>query len=983
MPKSKKNSKTNENFTPVNTREDFVAMEEKIQSYWQENDILDKYLKRNEDSEKRFSFIDGPITANGLMGLHHAWGRSYKDLVQRYKNMKGYKQRFQNGFDCQGLWVEVEVEKQLDFNSKKDIEDYGLDNFTLACKGRVNKYSKLQTEDSERLGMFMDWENSYYTMSEENNLAIWAFLKKAYEEGLLYKGQSPTAWCPRCETGLSQHEQADEYKDIEDTSVYVMFKLKGGKEDEYLLAWTTTPWTLVANVLLAVNPKYQYVRTDYEGRKLLMLEEVAQKFGFDDYEQVDIGEYIGREYETLFDVPAQQGVEHKVVEWDLVEATAGSGIVHIAPGCGAEDFELGQSLGAASLTPIDSAGIFVDGYGQLVGKYAHDVADEVIEMLKENNSLYKVEEYTHSYPHCWRCKTKVLFRLEDNWFLKVTAIRDKLKDSAASANWIPPHMLKRMFDWLENMGDWMISRKRFYGLSLPFYECEKCGNLHVVGSKEELRELAVNPEKVDELPSLHRPWIDDIRIKCPKCGQEVSRVSDVGDCWLDAGVVPFSTLGYFDNRGYWEKWYPGEFVTEMQEQVRLWFYSMLVFGVILEGSVPYQNVLAFAELRDENNEKISKTKGNGISFKDAIAMGGADVIRWNYARLNITSNAQFGPSVVADVRREFFLPLWNSYAYFVTYANMHYWSPTGLPKGMEAKVKLVREEGTLMDKWLVSALNDLIKRVNEALDKYELAKATRSIESFVKELSTWYIRRSRSRFRDGDKMALATLYMALLGLSKLIAPVVPFIAEQMYLNLAGSTDEGRESVHLEDYPSANEEAIDEDLMKQMAQVRELASLGLAIRDDRRIKLRQPLPRAYTTLASEEFANILADEINVKEIVGVESKEDVPDAEDVILQEQGEIFLALDCQIDDELAKEGVLNELLRNMQVMRKKAGLQVSDQVVFEYDTDDEMLTEVLEANDALIREKVKGTEIRRNDAMQGEEMDVNGHKLRIAIIS
>ena len=1000
-----KQTNSQKTFKPVDNRQDFVQMEEDVQKFWEENDVLPAYLKKNEDSGKRFSFIDGPITANGPMGLHHAWGRSYKDLVQRYKNMKGFKQRFQNGFDCQGLWVEVEVEKDLNFNSKKDIEEYGLDNFTNACKARVNKFAAIQTEQSKRLGMFMDWDNSYYTMSEENNLAIWAFLKIAHEKGLLYKGQAPTAWCPRCETGLSQHEQADDYKDIEDTSVYVIFKLKGQAKSatgqEYLLAWTTTPWTLVANVLLAVNPKFQYVRVEHEGKKLIMLKEAAEKFGFTEMEDVDITEYIDLEYETLLDVPAQKGVEHKVVEWDLVEATSGSGIVHIAPGCGAEDFELGEEVGAAKLAPIDTAGVFIDGYGQLTGKNAHDVADEVIEMLKEVDALFKVEQYTHSYPHCWRCKTKVLFRLEDNWFLKVSAIRNELKDAAAKANWIPEHMLKRMYDWLDNMGDWMISRKRFYGLSLPFYKCEKCGHVHVVGSKEELKERAVDPKKVDELPSLHRPWIDEIDIKCPKCDATAHRIEDVGDCWLDAGVVPFSTLKYFDDREYWEKWFPGEFVTEMQEQVRLWFYSMLVFGVVLEGQVPYQNVLAFAELRDQNNEKISKTKKNGIPYDEAIKMGGADIIRWNYARLNITANAQFGPNIVKEVRREFYLPLWNTYAYLVTYANMHGWTPSELPTDLQEQMKAIQKSGNTMDKWLMSKLAVLVSDVDSALEQYKLSVATRKIEEFIKDLSTWYIRRSRSRFREGDKSALSALYVTMVTLTKLIAPTAPFVAEHMYQNLVvGKQDDARQSVHLEDFPDVAGVDLDQELLDEMQNVRNVASLGLSIRDKVGIKLRQPLQKAYAAgIKSDELREVLAQELNVKEVVDLVDRAafdalglDVVELDDfkrddyaankelpTVLISQNDTFLAMEMAISEDLEKEGLLNELLRNMQVMRKKAGLAVEDKVAFEYATDDEIVKEVIESNLDLIKEKVNATAVDKKDNVDAEQELVNGRGVKM----
>lgn len=923
------------NLKPVKPNQDFVQMEKDIMKFWEDNDIEKKYVERNRGAEKHFSFIDGPITANNPMGVHHAWGRTYKDIVQRFKNMQGFEQRFQNGFDCQGLWVEVGVERELGFNSKKDIQDYGLDNFTNQCMARVNKYAGVQTEQSKRLGMFMDWENSYYTMSKTNNLYIWKFLQLCHEKGLLYKDRSATTWCPRCETGLSQHEQADGYKEIADKSVYVFFKLKNkDKKEEYVLAWTTTPWTLSSNVLLAVNPELGYVKAEIDGKTVYLGADSAKRLGLNDVEEIDIKDLVGKEYESLLDIPAQKDIKHSIVEWDLVDSKTGSGVVHIAPGCGQEDFELGQQLGADIISPLDSTGHFTEGFGFLDGKYAHDVADEVIEDLKKQGLLYKTEDFTHSYPHCWRCNTKCLFKLEDNWFIDVLKIKDELKEAAKDVKWLPDYAGKRMQGWLDSMGNWMISRKRFYGLALPFYECEKCGHLHVVGSLEELKELAVKPELVDKLHDVHRPWIDEIEIKCPKCGESVKRVTDVGDCWLDAGVVPFSTLAYLDDKKYWEKWFPAELVIEMIEQIRLWFYSMLVFGVVFEKKAPYKEVMCFSEVRDEKNEKMSKTKPNYVKFDDAADKMGSDILRWNYATASIGSNMRFGWGTLEEVRRRFYIQLWNSYNYFVTYAKLHDW---------DWKEYDVKKLTHLMDKWMIAKTNDLVFKVNKCLDEYNMATASRDIEEYCKDLSQWYIRRSRNRFKSGDSDAIGTLHYTLVTLSKLLAPFTPFIAEEMYQNLVVNMDmESVESVHLEDYPTINEDEIDTKILDDMQRVRDIASYGLKVRENVRLNLRQPLCKAFVNIKDEELREIVKEEINVKEIFFSEKPES---GEGMNTEGEGSDFITIDCNLTDELKNEALINEFMRRYKDLRKKKGLKVGDMVTLYLKVEDEDMKKVLES--------------------------------------
>ncbi|MDD3998754.1 MAG: isoleucine--tRNA ligase [Patescibacteria group bacterium] len=886
-------------FKELQNTPDFPLIEKEIITWWQENDILNKYLQKNNNSDKNYSFIDGPITANNPMGVHHARGRTLKDVFQRFKNAQGFAQRFQNGFDCQGLWVEVEVEKEAGFNSKKDILDFGVENFTKACLARVDKFSKIQSEQSQRLGMFMDWDNSYYTNSQTNNLYIWHFLKKINEKGWLIKKKSATTWCPRCETGLSQHEQSDAYQVDTDTSVYLKFKLKN-RQNEFILAWTTTPWTLSANVLLAINPKYQYVKTSFEGQILYLAKIAADRLGLTDYENIEATSLLNLEYESLYNIPAQQNIKHYVTTWNEVNPSEGTGVVHIAPGCGQEDFELGSKLNSDMLAPLDSSGHFLEGYGDLTGLYAHKVNDLVIDYLKNNNLLFKTEEISHRYPHCWRCKTKCLFRLEDSWFIKSDEIRPLLKQAAKKVSWHPKYTGRRMQNWLDSMDDWMINRKRFYGLALPFYECE-CGQLTVIGSKEELKEKAINPQLVDKLTSFHRPWIDEIEIKCPKCGKNVKRIPDVGDVWLDAGVVPFSTLKYLEDKNYWQKWFPAQMVLEMTEQIRLWFYSMLFFSVVFEGEPPYKSVVTHAEVRDEKGERMSKTKKNGIPFNDAIEKMGADPMRWLYCQQKAYTSVNFGYNIADQVKRDFLLILWNSYRFFTQHANLENWQPSAFnPSDLSEPI----------DKWLYSRLNHTIDLVTTNLEKYNTSRATAAIEKLVSDLSTWYIRRSRDRT---DNFAL--LFFIFDNIFRLMAPITPFLSEVLYLNL-----HHKSSVHLEDWPVANKEAVSEKLESDMELVRNLCQQAHSERQKACIKIRQPLSTltiCCPVVISKEYLN------NLSEIMSLELN-----VKKVNISQEKNTKVLLDTNITPELSAEGKFRDLVRNIQVLRKNQGFEIKDRI-------------------------------------------------------
>lgn len=889
-------------FPELPSQPNFSELENRILAWWQKQNINQQYLQKNSNSKKTFSFIDGPITANGPMGVHHARGRTLKDVFQRFKNANGYAQRFQNGFDCQGLWVEVEVEKEQGFNSKKDIQDFGLANFTESCLARVDKFSKLQTEQSKRLGMFMDWNNSYYTNSQNNNLYIWNFLKKVHQKGWLVKRKSATTWCPRCETGLSQHEEADGYQEIQDQSVYLKFKLTN-RENEYLLAWTTTPWTLPANVLLALNTNFQYVKANIEDQIVYLAEESAKRLGISNYELIDATTLLNLPYDTLFDIPAQNGVKHYIVQWDEVNPAEGTGIVHIAPGCGQEDFNLGKKLKADMLSPLDETGHFNQGYGELSKIYAHDAAPIVFQYLKSINSLYKIETITHRYPHCWRCKTKCLFRLEDSWYISSDEIRPHMKEAAQKVNWHPKYVGRRMQNWLDSMEDWMISRKRFYGLALPFYECS-CNKLTVIGSKEELKELAINPSEVDSLTSLHRPWIDKILIKCPNCQKPVSRVPDVGDCWLDAGVVPFSTLKYLEDKTYWQKWFPADLVLEMIEQVRLWFYSMLFFSVTFENTYPYKNVVAHGEVRDEKGERMSKTKKNGIAFDDAISQMGADAMRWLYCQQKPHTNVSFGYNIADQVKRGFFLILWNSYRFFTQHANLENWTP---PQNINLN------SDNVLDRWILSRLNSTIYQTQHYLDKFNTSKATENIENFVSDLSTWYIRRSRDR---NDNLHI--LYHIFKTLVTLLGPFIPFLSESIYQNLLGQEFENStSSIHLEAWPQADKIYINAQLESEMDMARRICQSIHSQRQIANLKIRQPLAKATVyceSILPSKIIDIIQDETNLKEVQ--------------IIQRESDIEVILDTNLTPELISEGEYRALLRNIQSLRREQGLKLNDQI-------------------------------------------------------
>ncbi|MXZ03214.1 MAG: isoleucine--tRNA ligase, partial [Chloroflexi bacterium] len=796
----------------------------------------------------------------------------------------------------QGLWIEVEVEKEKGFKSKHEIETYGVDKFVTECKARVDHFSDIITRQSKRLGYFMQWDDSYHTKSDENNYTIWAFLKRCHDNGWLYKGKDVMPWCPRCGTGMSQHEIATEgYAEIVHPGFFIRLPLLE-RDGEALLVWTTTPWTLAANVAAAVNPENDYVKVRNfsprpsagEGQgeveaQILWLS--ANRLHVLDgrhevLEHAKGTHLVGWRYRGPFDdleAQAEAREQHRVIEWEDVGDEEGTGIVHIAPGAGSEDFQLGKENDLPVIAPLDESGIYVDGFGALSGRSVDEVNPIIFDLLRDSGVYYKLEDYSHRYPVCWRCNSELVFRLVDEWFISMDELRHTMMDATRTINWVPAFGEARELDWLRNMQDWMISKKRYYGLALPIYECTECPNFDVIGSRDELRELAVDGWDEFEGHSPHRPWIDSIKIDCSECDAPVERIADVGNAWLDAGIVSFSTLAYNDDRDYWQDWFPADWISEsFPGQFRNWFYSLICMSAALEGVAPTKAVFSYGLMRDEKGEEMHKSKGNAIPFEEAADKMGADVMRWVFARHIPQNNLNFGYSVGDAARRRFVLPLWNIYYFFITYARLDGWMLTH--EIMERQPSQNHDRLGELDRWAISELNTLVRSVTEDLENWRIERASEAIETYVERLSNWYVRRSRRRFwkseDDGDKQdAYNTLYTCLTTLSRLVAPIMPFISEEIYTNLVSRRcDYAPQSVHLADWPTADERVIDDALALRTNLAMRLASLGRSARSAARIKVRQPLNALIVELNSPQerealpmIADQLKEELNVRDV----------------------------------------------------------------------------------------------------------------------
>lgn len=864
-------------YKKVDTSLNFIAREKEIIDYWKKNDIFGQSVKKNEGGEE-FSFYDGPPTANGKPHIGHILTRVMKDIIPRYRTMKGRHVLRKAGWDTHGLPVELEVEKALGIDGKPQIESYGIEPFIKQCKQSVWKYKGEWEKMSDRVGYWVDMDNPYVTYDDNYIESEWWALKEMHKKGLLYKGHKIVPYCPRCGTALSSHEVAQGYKLVKENSVVARFKVKGC-ENRYILAWTTTPWTLPSNVALCMNPDEPYVEIKADGVNYVMAEALVSKF-FEEYEVVERKsgkEWEGLEYIPLFEEtsaeikrisPASAPIKaHYVVCDGYVTMGDGTGVVHIAPAFGEDDYKVGKKYGLPVVQLINERGCFDERFASLDGVFAKKADKTVIEMLEEKGLLYKVVPFEHDYPHCWRCDTPLLYYARSSWFIQVTKVKDKIIEANRSVNWMPDTIKEgRMGNFLENVIDWGLSRDRYWGTPLPVWICPDCGEIEVIGSKAELKEKCGIPQDKDI--ELHRPYLDDLTCSCPKCGGKMKRTAEVIDCWFDSGSMPFAQYHYpFENKDVFEETFPADFISEAVDQTRGWFYTLLVVNTILFGKAPFKNCIVLGHVNDKNGIKMSKHKGNVVDPWSVLDKQGADAVRWYF----YTASAPWLPSrfyeeAVSEAQRKYLGTLWNTYAFFCLYAEIDKYNP--------ADYSLQNCKLSLMDKWILSKLNSLIKLVDADLDRYEITESARALQDFADVLSNWYIRRGRERYwgsemTDDKAAAYTTLYTVLVTLAKLTAPYTPFVAEMMYLNLVPEFFANQpKSVHLCDFPEADEKYIDAELEKGMDGVLDIVVLGRAARNAGNIKNRQPLSEMVVVTErefnlSEEEKAIVLEELNVK------------------------------------------------------------------------------------------------------------------------
>ncbi len=949
--------------TPVKTNPDFPQMEKDLLDKWYSKGIVQRYLKKNKGSTKNFSFQDGPITANNPMGMHHAWGRTYKDIWQRFHNLLGYQQRFQNGFDCQGLWVEVEVEKDLGLRTKKDIENLvpgdknaSIARFVQLCKDRVYKYAKIQTEQSKRLGYFADWDHSYYTMSDENNYMIWHFLKVCHENGWIYKGHESVPWCPRCETAISQHEMlTEDYKEVVHESVFLKLPLRD-RQKEYLLVWTTTPWTIIANIAVAVDVGIEYalVLNNEDGNSYWiakpLVETVFHKQQIKIIKTVLGKELVGLFYDGPFDhLPEVEKVKkinqkkfHTVIPTDPVimpiSTAEGTGLVHTAVSAGTEDFALGKKFGLPMIPVIADDASYLPGFAEFSGKNAKKHPELIINFLKSSENgeyLFSTQRYKHRYPACWRCKTELVWKVADEWYISMDK-KSKLKTQKSKVNktlrqrmihvakkikWMPEFGLERELDWLKNMHDWLISKKnRYWGLALPIYECSDCKSFEVIGSKEELQIKSVSGWSRFEGKSPHKPFIDEVQISCSLCKKTLKRIEDVGNPWLDAGIVPYSTILqdnqdkplYKVKRSEWEKWFPANFITEsFPGQFKNWFYAMIAMSTVLENTHPFQRVLGFATMLGEDGRPMHKSWGNAIEFNEGADKIGVDVIRWLFARQNPADNMLFGYKKTDEVRRQFFLMIWNIFKFYEDYVRLDKGKPYEV--GIES---LIQETKHVLDLWILNRVIELTVAFKKNLENFSVKEAAVAGEIFVQDLSTWFIRRSRDRvWVNSDNQADKTFFYSslrevLLTVSVIFSPIMPFLTDYIFTRLTN-----KESVHLESWPKITEKTpLNKKIIQDMQTVREIVEVGHRVRKELKIKVRQPLAKAVVSFPSpfldwalkEQYIRLIQQELNVK----------------TVELSRGELSVTYDTILTEELIHEGKLRELIREIQEKRKQLGI-------------------------------------------------------------
>ena len=1011
-------------------------VEKEILETWKKEDILNLTIDNRKDKEN-FVFYDGPATANGMPGLHHMLAKFLKDTFCKYKTMQGYKVIRKVGWDTHGLPVELEVEKQLDFKNKSDIEKYGIGEFNQKCKESVWENEKAFKDLTEKMGQFIDLKNPYVTYDSDYIETCWWILKKFFDEGLFYEGHKILPYCHRCGTGLASHEVAQGYKEVSVDSVIVTMKKKD--EDVYFLVWTTTPWTLISNVALCVHPNEEYIKVESLNYKFIIAKKLANAILGDDYKILET--YKGKdleymEYEQLIPEIKVDKKAFFVTNDNFVTMEDGTGIVHMAPAFGQDDYNIGRRYDIPVINPVADDGKYTEGLWKDMIVFDADI--EIIKYLKENDKLFKKQKIVHNYPHCWRCESSLLYYSKPSFYLEVTKIKDKIIKENSKVNWYPSYVGEKRFEnWLENLNDWAISRNRYWGTPLPLWKCD-CGHMHMIGSREELVELAI--EEIDETIDLHRPYVDDVHIKCLKCSKEMPRVTDVIDCWFDSGAMPFAQYHYpFKNKELWESQFPADFICEGIDQTRGWFYTLLVLSVFVTGKSPYKNVLVNDLLVDKHGKKMSKSKGNAIDPFDLINEYGADTIRWYLPYVSpVWTPIKFDVDGLKEVYSKYISTFKNTYSFFAMYANADNIDPK------EYKINIEH----ITDRWILSKLNKVIKNVTDAYNEYDLTVIVRTITEFLNEdLSNWYIRSNRRRFweselTDDKKAVYLTTYKVLETLTKLVAPITPFIAEEIYQKLTN-----KESVHLEDFPTYDESLIDEKIEKQMDLVRDICSLGRFAREEAKIKVRQPISEIILPYENKKIIgnliSIIKEELNVKDIVFMEDMTEYMDYTikpnfreigkvfgpkikqfaleleklsnkeiekiknsslkinidgeeyevtndmvqiNIVVKEgftassNNETAVILNTELTDELIMEGIAREINRKIQSIRKEMDLEITDKITIYY-SGNEVITKTINTFYDYIKNEALAIDIIEDKKIE-VKYDINDIEMKIKVV-
>ena len=1028
-------------YKKVDGSKTFTSMEKNVRDLWKEKDIINKSYALNPDGET-FTFYDGPPTANGKPHVGHVLTRVVKDLIPRYKSMKGYQVLRKAGWDTHGLPVELEVEKKLGISGKQDIEAFGVENFIKECKESVFKYVGMWKEMSDMVGFWVDMDNPYVTFDNNYIESEWWALKTMWENDLLYKGFKVMPYCPRCGTGLSSHEVAQGYKDVRDTTAIAKFKLKG-ENNKYILAWTTTPWTLPSNAALALNKNFTYAEVKVGDEILILAKELIGTV-LKDLEHEVVREFLGEEllgkdYEQLIPFHTPEKRAFFVIHGDFVTLSDGTGIVHIAPAYGEDDYNVGMRNNVPFIHLVDAEGKFVQEVTPFAGMNVKKADPEILHWLEHENKLFSTDKYLHSYPHCWRCDTPLLYYPKDSWFIRMSSLRNELMENSDSVNWYPDNIRTgRMGKFLENVIDWSLSRDRYWGTPLPIWECS-CGHRECIGGIQELKEKGIDvPENIE----LHKPYIDEVFLKCEKCGGTMKRTHEVIDAWFDSGSMPFAQWHYpFENKELFEKNFPAQFISEAVDQTRGWFYTLLAISTALFGKSSFQNCIVLGHVLDKKGIKMSKHKGNVVEPMKILEEIGADATRWHF----LTASApwlpvRFSEEDVAESQRKFISTYFNVYSFYVLYAELDSFNPLEYREFQSENI---------MDKWILSKLNSLVKGVEEHMDSYDITGAALLIEDFTDELSNWYVRRNRSRFWSDrlteDKIgAYTTLYEVLVTLTKVAAPFIPFLTEEVYQNLVRGLDQDSpESVHLTNFPSCIEACVDKELERQMDLAYSLVKLGRSARNAANIKNRQPLSSMLISEKElpEYYGDIIKDELNVKEVVlgadlskyvNYEIKPNLPvlgksfgklipgikaeiakmdqmklarrvdkgetveitvagteiglSSENLLVTMQGlegfafsgegELGVVLDTNITDELREEGNVREVISKIQTMRKEKGFEVADKIVL-FVSGNEMIEDIIRKNSEHIMRETLTLDIRFGEEEESQEANINGEKL------